>query len=128
MTLFPVGNITSLSRKPWIQIKSYYGTPSGSHDRSFRIRHEKSPNTPPSGEIMMTLFPVGNKTSLSRKPWIQIKSYYGTLSGSHGRSFRIRLEKLREAPLGGGLTITSYPASNKTSLSRKPRIPDKKLQ
>jgi len=34
-----LGNHTS-------QIKSYYGTLSGSHDRSFRIRHEKSPETP----------------------------------------------------------------------------------
>jgi len=57
----------------------------------------------------------------------QIKSYYGTLSGSHGPSFRIRLEKAREAPPGGELTMTSYPVGNTTSLSRKPYMPDKKL-
>jgi len=31
------------------QIKSYYGTLSGSHIHSFRIRHEKSPEAPPGG-------------------------------------------------------------------------------
>jgi len=57
----------------------------------------------------------------------QIKSYYGTLSGSHARSFRIRLEKWPEAAPGGETMITSYPACNKTSLSRKPCIANKKL-
>jgi len=41
------------------QIKlSLYGTLSGSHGRSFRIRHEKSPEAPPGGEITMTSYPV----------------------------------------------------------------------
>jgi len=57
----------------------------------------------------------------------QIKSYYGSLSGSHGRSFRIRQEKMPEAPPGGGLTMTWYPLGNKTSLSLKLCIPDRKL-
>jgi len=57
----------------------------------------------------------------------QIKSYYGTLLGSHGLSFRIRHEKLPEAPPSGEFTMTSYPPWNKTSLSRKPCIPDNKL-
>jgi len=72
----------------------------------------------------MTSYPVGNKTSsLSRKPCIpDKKSYYGTLSGSHGRSFKIRHEKSPEASLGGGLTMTSYPVGHKTSLSRKPMM------
>jgi len=47
--------------------------------RSFRIRHENSPKAPPSGEISMTSYPTCNKTSLSRKPRISDKSYYGTL-------------------------------------------------
>jgi len=55
----------------------------------------------------------------------QTKSYYGTLSGSHGRSFIIRHKKSPGVPPGGGLTMTSYPVGNKTSLSRKPYIPDK---
>jgi len=37
-----------------------------------------------------------------------------------------RHEKSRGAPPGGEITMKSYPACNKTSLSRKPRIPDKK--
>jgi len=57
----------------------------------------------------------------------QIKSYYGTLSGSNGRSFRIRHEKKPETPPGGGITMTSYPVCNKTSLSRKSCIPDTNL-
>jgi len=68
----------------------------------------------------MTSFPVGNKTSLSRKPCIlDNKSWYRTLSGGHGCSFRIRHEKLPEAspsgeaPPGGQITMTSYPACKK---------------
>jgi len=38
-----------------------------------------------------------------------------------------RHEKSREAPYGGEITMTSYPAFNKTSLSWKPCIPDKKF-
>jgi len=38
----------------------------------------------------MTSYPVGNKTSLSRKPCIADKNCYGTLSGNHGRSFILR--------------------------------------
>jgi len=57
----------------------------------------------------------------------QIKSYYGTLLGNHGRSFRTRQEKSRVAPPSRGLTMTSYPVGNKTSLSRKPCITDTEL-
>jgi len=63
---------------------------------------------------------LGNHTS-------QIKSYYRTLSGSHGRSFRIRHKKLSEAPPSGKIMITSYPVGNETLFSRKLCIPDKKL-
>jgi len=58
----------------------------------------------------------------------QIKRFYETLLGSHVRSFRIRPQIMRAAPPDGGLTMTSYPVGNKTSLSRKPYIADKKLQ
>jgi len=37
----------------------------------------------------------------------QIKSYYGTLLGSHAHSFRIRHENMCATPPGGGLTMTS---------------------
>jgi len=50
---------------------------------------------------------------------IRLANYYGTISGSHGRSFRIRHKDVRAAPSGGGLTMTSYLVGNKTSLSRK---------
>jgi len=39
--------------------------------------------------------------------------------GSHGCSFRIRHEHVRAASSGVGLTMTSYPVGNKTSLSQK---------
>jgi len=57
----------------------------------------------------------------------QMKSNYGTLLGNHGRSFRIRHEKSPEASTGGEITMTLYMVCNKTSLSRKPCIPNKKL-
>jgi len=63
------------------QKKSYYGTLSESHGRSFRIRHKKSPEAPPGGEITMTSYPACSKISLSRKPCIAIKCYYESLSG-----------------------------------------------
>jgi len=52
------------------QIKRYYWSLSGSNDRSLRIHQKKSPEAPPSGEIMLTSYPSGNKTSLYRKPGI----------------------------------------------------------
>jgi len=108
------------------QIKSYYGTPSGSFGRSFRIRHEKSPEAPPSGEITLTSYPACNKTSFILKLCTPFKSYYGTLSGSHGRSFRICHEKLPKALPGEKITMTWCPACNTTALARKPCIRDKK--
>jgi len=63
---------------------------------------------------------VGNHAS-------QMKSYYGTLSGSLGCSFRIRQEKSPEALASGEITMTSYPACNNSTSSRKPCIADKKL-
>jgi len=102
------------------RIKSYSASLSGSQGRYFRIRNEKSREALPGGEITMTSYPACNKTSLSRKPCIAEKSYYWSLSGSHGRSFRIRNENARAAYPGGGLTMTSYHVGNTISLSRKP--------
>jgi len=96
-----LGNISS-------QMKSYWGTLWGSNERSFRIRHRVSPKAPPSGEITMTSYPTFNKTSLSRKSCIPDKRYYETLSGSHGRTFRIRHAKSREDPPGVEITMTSF--------------------
>jgi len=95
--------------------------------RSFRIRREKVHAAPPAEDgpwrhIRLAIKPryLGNHAS-------QIKSYYGTLSGSQERFFRIRHEKVRAAPPGGEITMTSYPARHKTSLSQKPCIADKKV-
>jgi len=127
MTSYPVCNKTSFSRKPCIPEKSYYGTLSGSHGRSFRIRHEKLPEAPLAKKSRWRHIRFAIKLRYLRNHALQIKSYYWSLSGSYGHAFRIRHEKLREAPPGGGLTITSYPVGNTTSLSRKPYIANKKL-
>jgi len=67
--------------------------------RFFRIRHEKVHTVFPGERLTMTSYTVGNKTSLSWKPCIVDKKLlYGSLSGSHSRSFRIRHEK---SPPGG---------------------------
>jgi len=55
------------------QIKSYYGTPSGSHGRSFRIRHKNSPEALPSGEVTMTSYPACNKSRFLGNHASQIK-------------------------------------------------------
>jgi len=115
-----------LGNHAW-QLKSNYRTLSGSHDRSFRIRHEKSRRAPLAEKSWWRHIRIAIKPHWLGNHASQIKSYYGTLWGSHGRTFRIHNEKLPEAPPGGGLTKTSYPVGNKTSLSRKPCITDKKL-
>jgi len=129
MTSYLPCNKTSLSRKPCILDKNLLWNASGSRGRSFRIRHEKSPEALPSGEITMTSYPPCNKTSLSRKPCIPDKKLiWNTISVSHGCSFRIRHEKSPEAPPSEEITMTSYPVGSETSLSWKPCIPDEKLQ
>jgi len=82
---------------------------------------------PLSGGLTMTPYPVGNKTSLSRNHASQIWSYYGFLSASHGRSFEICYQKVRAAPPGEWLMMTSYPVCNKTSLSGRLCVTDTNL-
>jgi len=57
----------------------------------------------------------------------QIKSNFGILLRSHGRSFRFRHENLPEAPPSVEITMTVYPACNETSLSRKSMHPRQKV-
>jgi len=97
--------------------------------------------------IMVALSVSVNKTCVKRRlveksPWrynrletkpryignyaSQIKSCIRTLSGSHGRCFRIRHETLREELPGADWKMTSNPVGNKNSWSRKPWIADKK--
>jgi len=54
----------------------------------------------------------------------QIKSYYWSLAGSNGRSFRIHHKKSPEAPPGGEITMTWYLTCK---ISSEPCIPDKKI-
>jgi len=129
MTSYPVGNKTWLSRKPCIPDETLLRN---------AIRKSWSLIQNPSWKNRLKR-PIAEKSRwrhirLAIKPRYlgshasQIKSYYGSLSGSHGRSFRIiRRERTCEVPLNGEITMTSYPASKKTWLSQKPCIEDKKL-
>jgi len=114
-----------LGNRAW-QLKSYYGSLTGSHVRSFRIRHGKSRKAPLAEKSRWRHIRLVTKPRYLGNHASQITSYYGTLSGSHGRSFRIRREKMRAAPPGLGLTMMSNPVGNKTLLFRKPCISDKK--
>jgi len=109
------------------EMKSCYGTLSGSDGRSFRIRQENYPEAPPVEISRWRHIHLVIKPRYLGKHVLQIKSYYSTLSRSHGRSFRICHEKSPKAPPSREVTMMSYPAFNLTSLSRKPCIRDKKL-
>jgi len=109
------------------QIKCYYGTLSWNHGRSFKIRNGKLPQTPPGGEITMASYPACNKTLFSRKPCIEDKTLLWNAITKSWSLFQNPVMKNGVEPPGGEITMTSYPACNKTSLSRKPRIADKKL-
>jgi len=89
------------------QIKSYYETLPGSHGHSFRVRYENRVKLPWWKQITMISYPVSNQTSSFGNHALQLRSYYERLSESHGRSFRIRHEKVRAVPPVGGLTMTS---------------------
>jgi len=80
-------------------IKSYYGTLWGSHGRSFRSHHKNRLKHPLAEKswwrhirLAISLRYIGNHAP-------QIKSYYGTLWGSHGRSFRIHHDNCLKRPL-----------------------------
>jgi len=109
------------------QIKSWYWTLSVSHDRFFRIRHKNRLKRPLAEKSRWRPIRLAMKPRYLENHASQMKSYYGTLSGSHGHSFRIRQEKSPVAPPSAEITMTSYPTFIKTSLSQKPCIPDKKL-
>jgi len=51
----------------------------------------------------------------------------GPWLGNGGRSLRFSQQNLCKTPPSGEITMTSYPVCNKTSISRKPCIPDKML-
>jgi len=111
------------------QIKMYYGT------------HNQEVMVAPSESVMKNRLkrPLAEKSRwrhirLAIKPRYignhasQIKSYYGTLTGSHVRSFWIRDKKFAWSVSwwrnhDDVISVWIY----KTSLSRKPFIPDKKL-
>jgi len=64
------------------QKKSCYGTLSGSYGRSSSIRHKKSREAPPGGQITMTSYPVCKKPRYLENHASQMKSYNGSLSWS----------------------------------------------
>jgi len=76
---------------------------------------------------MMTSYPVCNKTSLSRKPYIPDRKVLRNAIRKSWSLFQNSLWKLVWTDPSGEITMTSYPACNKSSLSQKPCIIDKKL-
>jgi len=112
-----------------LKIKSYYGTLSGNHDRSFRIPAWKIAWSAPGGEITMTSYLACNKTSLSRKPCIPDNNLLWNAIGRSWSLFQNQNQswKIALSAPGGGLTMTSCPVGNNTSISRKPCISDIKL-
>jgi len=90
-------------------------------DLSDSVNIQNLCETPPSGEITMTSYPTCNKTSSSPKPCIPDKKLrtmerYQEVVLAFSEFV---MKKVCAVPPGGGLTMTSYPACNKTSLSRK---------
>jgi len=126
MTSYPVGNKTSSSQKPCIQDKTLLWNAIWRSWSIFQNPPCKIAWSAPAIEITLTSYPACNKTSLSRKPCIPVKKLlWNTIRKSYSCSFRMRHVKSPEAPHGGEITMTSFPAYNKTSLSRKPCITDK---
>jgi len=87
-----------------------------------RFRHENSLQAPLAEKSLWRHIMLAIKPHYLKNHASQIKSYYWALSGSHSRSIRIRHEYSPQAPLGEEIMISSYPACNKTLLSRKPCI------
>jgi len=75
----------------------------------------------------MTSYPVGNKTSLPRKPCIPDKKLLWITIRKSWSLFQNPSWKIAWRAPGEGIPMTSYPVGNKTSLPRKSCIPDKKL-
>jgi len=91
--------ITSLSRKPFIKAKKLLWNAIRKSFWLFQTPSWKNTCGALGGGLTMTSYPVGNKSLLSRKPCMQLNSYYGSVSWSHVHSFRIRHWKVRAAPL-----------------------------
>jgi len=98
-------------------MKSYYGTLSRSHGCSFRISHEKVCSEPPSGGLTMVSYQACSKTSFIGNHASQIKS---TMDRYHEVLVALSESVMKIIAWSVGLTITSYPVGNTTSLSRKP--------
>jgi len=108
MTSYPVGNRTLLSRKPCIADKTLLWNAirkswSLLQNTSWKIAWNA---TLAAKSRWRHIDPLAIKPHYLGNHASQKKLFYGMLSGTHGRSIRIRYEKSREAPPGGGLTMT----------------------
>jgi len=108
------------------KIKSHCGTLSWSHDRSFRLRHEKLREAPLAEKSRWCHIRLAIKPHYLRNHAWQLKHYYGTLS-----EIRVALESVvksaRSPPWRRNHVDVISGLQYKTSLSRKPCIPDEKL-
>ena len=106
---------------------SYYRTLIGNYYRPSEFRHWEWYTAPFSEDILMTSCSVCKKNSLSRKRCMLDENLLWSTTGNNDRPFRIRHYKLRTAPHSGYNTMTSFPVSQKTSLSRKRCMIEMKL-
>jgi len=81
------------------QINIYYGTLARSCGRSFRIRHEKSPEDSLAEKSQWRHIRLAMKPRYLGNHASHLKSYYRTLSGRHGRSFTKRHKIHLKRPL-----------------------------
>jgi len=92
------------------QIKSYFGSLSGSHARSFRIR----PEAPLGEEIKMTSYLACNKNlviseTIHPREKVAMEHYQAVMVTLSESVMKNRVKR----PLGGQITMTSYPACKK---------------
>jgi len=123
MTSYPVGNKTSLSRKPCVPDKRLLRKAIRKSWSLSELVMKNCQKRPLAEKSWWRHIRLAIKTRYLGNHASQIRSYYGTLSGSHGRSSRTHHVKSPEAPPGNEsreITMKSHPACNKTSLSWKP--------
>jgi len=124
---YPPCNTTSLSRKPCIPDKKL---PWNTVRKSWS--HLQTPSwkiawSALGVEITMTSYPACNKSTLSRKPCIPDKKLLLITIRKSWSHLQTPSWKIAWSAPGVEITMTSYPACNKSTLSRKPCIADKKL-
>ena len=127
MTSFPASKKPQYLGFDTCWSKSYHWPQIGSWCWSFRVHYQKLFTAPPSGGTATTSFPAAGKSQYLGKNARWSKSCHWRQIGSWCRSFRIHHRKLFTVPPSEEIAMTSYPASMKTSISRKWCVLEQKL-